>query len=526
KQRLLEKQLGDWKQKCEELVAEVEGCQKESRQHAGELFKLKTVHEESLEQLEALRRENEIADLTDQLSDGGKSVHELQKAKKKIEMEKEELQASLEESEAALEAEETKLLRLQLELSQTKSDLERRLQEKEEEIDAAKSHQRALESLQATLDVEIKGRMEGAKLKKKLEADVAEMELQVDLLTKSNTEFTKSSKKTQQQIKAQLEEEVRAREEHKDEMAALERRCALLVSDGEETRSALENTERVRKALEVELQDANEKYFQSVLSGRRKLEVDIQALQHEHDELQGELRGSIDKSKKASCELARVGEELRLEQEHTIHLEKVKKGLEAQVKDMSAKLEEAEQMALKGGKKIIQKLEGKVKELELELESEQKRHGETVKTLRKNERRLKELVFQSEEDQKNQQRMQELVERLQNKMRAYKRQVEEAQEEQANMNLAKYRKTVHELDDAEERADIAESALTKIRTKKRGSFSKGYSSGYSTPHPGLVRSASSVGSEGRGEKMLNDDGESVSSLIPAYLNSLKKLMID
>lgn len=58
KQKILEKQLGDWKQKCEELVAEVEGCQKESRQHASELFKLKTAHEESLEQLEALRREN------------------------------------------------------------------------------------------------------------------------------------------------------------------------------------------------------------------------------------------------------------------------------------------------------------------------------------------------------------------------------------------------------------------------------------------------------------------------------------
>ena len=67
-----------------------------------------------------------------------------------------------------------------------------------------------------------------------------------------------------------------------------------------------------------------------------------------------------------------------------------------------------------------------MKELELELVSEQKRHGETVKTLRKNERRLKELVFQSEEDQKNQQRMQELVDRLQNKMKAYKRQVEDA----------------------------------------------------------------------------------------------------
>lgn len=39
-------------------MAEVEGCQKESRQHASELFKLKTAHEETLEQLEALRREN------------------------------------------------------------------------------------------------------------------------------------------------------------------------------------------------------------------------------------------------------------------------------------------------------------------------------------------------------------------------------------------------------------------------------------------------------------------------------------
>lgn len=41
-------------------------------------------------------------------------------------------------------------------------------------------------------------------------------------------------------------------------------------------------------------------------------------------------------------------------------MERVKKGLEAQIKEMSSRLEEAEQMALKGGKKIIQKLEGKV----------------------------------------------------------------------------------------------------------------------------------------------------------------------
>jgi len=41
------------------------------------------------------------------------------------------------------------------------------------------------------------------------------------------------------------------------------------------------------------------------------------------------------------------------------------------------------------------------------------------------------------------------------------------QEEQANINLSKYRKLQHELDDAEERADMAESALNKMRSKAR-----------------------------------------------------------
>ena len=64
-----------------------------------------------------------------------------------------------------------------------------------------KSHQRALESLQASLDVEVKGRTEGLRLKKKQEAELNELELQADLLTKTNAELSKNAKKMQQQIK-------------------------------------------------------------------------------------------------------------------------------------------------------------------------------------------------------------------------------------------------------------------------------------------------------------------------------------
>ena len=46
---------------------------------------------------------DEIADLTEQLGEGGRSAHELEKARKRLDMEKEELQTALEEAESALE---------------------------------------------------------------------------------------------------------------------------------------------------------------------------------------------------------------------------------------------------------------------------------------------------------------------------------------------------------------------------------------------------------------------------------------
>lgn len=45
------------------------------------------------------------------------------------------------------------------------------------------------------------------------------------------------------------------------------------------------------------------------------------------------------------------------------------------------------------------------------------------------------------------------------------------QEEIAAINLAKYRKVQHELEDAEERADMAENTLAKLRAKNRSSVS-------------------------------------------------------
>lgn len=44
----------------------------------------------------------EISDLTDQISQGGKTIHELEKIKKGLDMEKTEIKAALEEAEVLL----------------------------------------------------------------------------------------------------------------------------------------------------------------------------------------------------------------------------------------------------------------------------------------------------------------------------------------------------------------------------------------------------------------------------------------
>uniref|UniRef100_A0A8C0DEB4 Myosin-16 n=1 Tax=Balaenoptera musculus TaxID=9771 RepID=A0A8C0DEB4_BALMU len=481
RQRVFDKMLAEWQRKREELQAEADASQKECRVYMTESFKIKTVYEESLEHLESVRKENktlqeEIKELIDQLGEGGRSIHELQKMKKKLEIEKEELQVAVEEAESSLEVEESKVIRIQLELAQVKADIDQRIHEKEEEFEATrKNHQRAIESLQASLEAEAKGRAEALRLKKKMETDLNEMEIQLDHANKNNSELVKTLKRLQQQIKdlqVQMDEDARQHEQLREECSLQERRLSLLQTELDEVRSALEGSERARKLPEQEVAEVTERHSelsvqnQSLLVVKRKLESDVQRISNEHEELISEFRSVDERAKKAMTDAARMAEELRQEQDHCMHLEKVKKNYEVTIKDLQAKMEEAEQLALKGGKRTVTKLEARIKELETELGGEHKQHVETVKTLRKHERRLKELVFQTEEDHKTNQRMQELVEKLQSKLKVYKRQIEEA-EEQANQTLARYRKTVHELDDAEERAGMAETALNKLRTRHR-----------------------------------------------------------
>ena len=119
-------------------------------------------------------------------------VLEVEKAKRALEVERNELSASLEETEASVETEEAKTVRATMELSQLKGEVERRLAEKDEEIDNTRRNGvRVLEGIQSQLDAEIRARSEAVRLKKKMEGEISDLEIQ---LAHANRQFSDASR--------------------------------------------------------------------------------------------------------------------------------------------------------------------------------------------------------------------------------------------------------------------------------------------------------------------------------------------
>merc|ERR1711977_298834 len=351
-----------------------------------------------------------------------------------------------------------------------------RISEKEEEFMAVKKNMtKAIEGMQSALETESKGKAEGLRMKKKLESDVGDLEMSLEHANNNNVETQKAIKKYQIQIRdaqGKLEEESRGKALGHDQLVNADRKAHAMQNALEEARSLLEIADRNRRATEQELSDANEALSdatvmnQSVAAAKRKLEAEMQTMNADLDEMTAEAKLCEDKAAKSMVDAARLAEELRGEQDVAQQMEKARRILEAQSKDMQQRLDEAETNALKGGKKAMNKMDTRIRELESELDAESRRQADALKNLRRSERRINELTFAGDEDRKNHERMQGLIDGLQGRIKTYKKQIEEA-EEIAALNLAKFRKVAGEVDTAAGRADVAEQALAKGRARGR-----------------------------------------------------------
>ena len=141
--------------------------------------------------------------------------------------------------------------------------------------------------------MEVRFKSDMSRLKKKYEATISELEVQLDVANKANANLNRENKalaQRVQELQAALEDERRAREAAEGNLQASERKRIALTSEIEEIRSQLELSDRARKNAESELNDANGRVSEltmtvnTLTNDKRRLEGDIGVMQGDLDE--------------------------------------------------------------------------------------------------------------------------------------------------------------------------------------------------------------------------------------------------
>ncbi|XP_017769103.1 PREDICTED: paramyosin, long form-like [Nicrophorus vespilloides] len=472
----------DLKTRLDETLAMYEQGQRDLRNKQQEIQRLNHELDKTREQRDALARDNkkmadDLHDARNTITEYTRRMHEMEIELRRLENEREELTAAYKEAEAGRKAEEQRSQRLASELNLFRHEAEKRLHEKDEEIEAIrKATSIEIEQLNArVVEAETKLKSEVARIKKKLQIQITELEMSLDSANKINIDLQKTIKKQSFQLTeltAHYDEVQRQLQVTLDQLSVCQRRIQALTAETEEIRGNYEAALRGKKAVELQYEESVSRINEltvinvNLASTKCKIEQELSTIVADYEEITKELRISDERYQRVQAEIKHTVEILHEEQERVVKIEAIKKSLEIEVKNLSVRLEEVEANAIVGGKRIISKLEARIRDMECELDEEKRRHAETIKILRKKERTVKEVMIQCEEDQKNIQLLQESLDKTCQKVMVFKRQLQE-QEGVSQQSVTRVRRFQRELEAAEDRADTAESSLSLIRAKHR-----------------------------------------------------------
>merc|ERR1712088_1111149 len=187
-----------------------------------------------------------------------------------------------------------------------------------------------------------------AQLKKKLETDYNDLEIQLAHAIRQSADYSRNNKLLTTELKDSTQKLIKAdkkMEETNENMMIAERKSNLLTGQIDTLRKRIEVAEKDKKQAESELDELNEsmnllKTQNAQLTAKnRKFDNEMHNLQMESELIISECRAAEAKSKKAQVDVEKLSEELKKEEDAYNHLDKSKKSLEGQVRDLQCKLD-------------------------------------------------------------------------------------------------------------------------------------------------------------------------------------------
>ncbi|PIO77322.1 myosin head [Teladorsagia circumcincta] len=440
RQKKFDMQLAEERANVQKAILERDAHAQESRDRETRILSLVNELEQmkgAIDETERVRRMLQI-ELDESISskdDVGKSVHELEKAKRQLEQTVLEQKAAIEELEDQLGFAEDARLRLEVNIQALRAEQDRNLTAKDLEAeDKRRSLVKQLRDIEQELENERRGKSGAISQKKKMEAHIAEIEQQLDVANRLKDEYNKQLKKNQQMIKEYQHDSEEARQ-MKEEIA-----------------SQLRDIERRLRSAEAE----NQRLFEAnemLTSQKRQLE-------QEKDELE-EHRGrggtfSSEEKRRMEQKLAQLEEELEEEQNNAeIAIDKQRKAQQ--------QIAELESTAQSRARAQIAALEAKIQYLEEQNSAESQERHNATRQFRRIEKRLHDTILQLEDERRNVEQQKEIAEKCNLRAKQMRRQLDE-QEEEMTRERAKSRNLQREIDDLTE----ANDTLTRENNNLRG----------------------------------------------------------
>ncbi|XP_004381901.1 myosin-14 [Trichechus manatus latirostris] len=481
KQRKFDQLLAEEKAAVLRVVEERERAEAEGREREARALALTRALEEEKDAREELERQNralraEMEALLSSKDDVGKSVHELERARRVAEQAASDLRTQVTELEDELTAAEEAKLRLEVTVQALKAQHERDLQGRDEAGEERRRQlAKQLRDAEVERDEERKQRALAVATRKKLEAELEELKAQMSAAGQGKEEAMKQLRKMQVQMKElwrEVEESRTSREEIFVQNRESEKRLKALEAEVLRLQEELAASDRARRQAQQERDEMADEVASgnlgraAILEEKRQLEGRLGQMEEELEEEQSNAELVNDRYRKLLLQVESLTTELSAERSFSAKAESGRQQLERQIQELRERLGEEDAGARARQKMVIAALESKLAQAEEQLEQENRERILSGKLVRRAEKRLKEVVLQVEEERRVADQLRDQLEKGNLRVKQLKRQLEEAEEE-ASRAQAGRRRLQRELEDVTESAESMNREVTTLRNRLR-----------------------------------------------------------
>ena len=426
----LESSLSLYKRRADEYFSKLEQA---------EIAVLKASRAEQHAKSQAREGEETYATIMAERKQMDSLVEDLQKQNQSYEARVEDLATDL---DSALQTRK----RLQHELEDYRSQRAMDVEDKEVTMEQTRrKYQNEFANLNNELDIEREHVLHARSETTRLRDELDELRSKWDDEVLNSSAWAKEKSRleiTLQDLSSSREEAVSAHNDAQSKIVSLLSQVRNLRNSMDSVATERDALQKEKRSLETRLTEAGDR-LEDLARGESPSMRNAAGMDRNLLDLRAQLAqqqdiaaAAVGKMRKADALSTEMQKDIVAERETNVALHKEKAGLEKAVKDLQGRVVDLETKGFSSGSQDFRFLNGRIQELEHQLESQETQHANSLRSVRNVDRTVKDLQSQLERRDKSAKQLSEDIDKGRNKIERLLSTIDELQAEEARSQLA------------------------------------------------------------------------------------------